>query len=214
MVINMINGYWRWVAIAFLIAFLFMGIVRKVSASEVEQESWVGIRSLAGTFEQRIFDSNGKLVSEDSGEFSVLKPHYLRWFVTVPGRQLLVVNGEYLWQYDFDLETGSRQPISASQQSPLKLLIETEEALLDDYTVSRKNNTMTLRPNNKNHFFQLVTVEFSTESKSEVPTRMKFIDNLNQTVDVQFIVDTNILPKPEDFRFEAPDGGDINFISN
>ena len=222
---GMIGERWRWVVVAFLLGCLLIGLVREAVADTSTAEesapqqtpiladgpalstdrSLTGIDALSGTFEQTIRDPKGELVATSQGEFAILKPHFLRWFVRAPGQQLLVSDGEYLWQHDLDLETLVRQPIDRGQNSPLRLLIEPEASLTSDYSISRDAQTIRLTPLTDSSLFQVVTLFFDGEHIRA----MQLLDNLGQTIDVVLSLNPETMLTPGDFQFEVPEGMDI-----
>lgn len=202
MAAGMIGERWRWVTVVFLGVCLLIGMARKAFA---EEDALMGLESLAGRFEQRILTTDGELVSRSEGSFALLRPHFLRWKVEAPGQQLLLSDGEFLWQYDLDLETLARQPVDPEQMSPLRLLMEPETALAEDYRITRKDGSMVLEPLADEPLFQQVEVIFS----KDVPAKLTLIDNLGQTISVELMVDHSATPSPEDFVFEPPSGVEI-----
>lgn len=160
---------------------------------------------LSGSFEQRIEDNEGNLLSESRGQFALRKPHFFRWSIQEPGQQLLVADGRWLWQYDLDLETVSRQPMELDGNAPLRLLTQSLANLEGDYSLQWNESVLTLTPLNPNPAFQAMGVHYD----NGVPQRLTIDDSLGQTVDILFVVDAKGVPPLSTFEFEAPAAIDV-----
>ena len=160
---------------------------------------------LSGSFKQRIEDTQGNLLSESRGQFALRKPHFFRWSIQEPGQQLLVADGRWLWQYDLDLETVSRQPMELDGNAPLRLLTQSLANLEGDYSLQWNENVLTLTPLNPNPAFQAMGVHYD----NGVPQRLTIDDSLGQTVDILFVVDAKGVPPLSTFEFEPPADIDV-----
>lgn len=201
-------GSRQWLTIMLLGLCLVLGLAREALADEAT-EPFTGINDLAGIFTQVVRDEELQVVSRSEGSFAILKPHYLRWAIEAPGEQLILSDGTYLWQYDIDLETVTRQPVDVSANSPLRLLVEPETALADDYVVERQPNQMRLLPKSADALFEWVEVDFVRGT----PVTMTVLDNLGQTITIELEVDPDIDLDPMDFRFSPPPGIDMTAFS-
>ena len=197
----MIGERWRWWTVAFLAGCLFLGMVRSARA---EDSPLLQVHSLTGQFKQTITDADGNALSASKGSFALLKPHFVRWEIEAPGRQLLLSDGDYLWQHDLDLETVNREPIDASRRSPLRLLMDSEATLELDYVIERDGAVVTLTPRDQDPLFQRLAVHMD----GAVPTRLELLDTVEQTVVIELQVDTDVSLSPNDFVFSPPEGFD------
>lgn len=195
---------WRWLAIAIMAVCLSLGLIRQADAAQELAQ----LDALAGRFEQRIEDTDGAVISRSRGEFALLKPDYVRWYVQSPGEQLLLSDGEYLWQHDLDLETVSRQSLDRSADSPLRLLMATDADLAERYHIDRDSTGLTLTPLEGRALFQSLRIRFD----GATPERLVLIDNLSQTVTIDLDVEPDRQLRVEDFRFETPPGTEITVI--
>lgn len=101
---------------------------------------------MSGTFEQQIIDADGTAVGSSRGRFALRKPSYLRWEVEEPGNQLIISDGETLWQLDRDLDTATRRAVDPAARSPLQLLTASSEELRARYEVVIDGPTVALTP--------------------------------------------------------------------
>ena len=60
--------------------------------------------TLHASFEQRVESVDGQLLDESSGIVWLRKPAQLRWDVTAPLEQQIVVDGDTYYQYDRDID--------------------------------------------------------------------------------------------------------------
>ncbi len=160
---------------------------------------------LLGRFEQRIEDAQGELLSQSRGQFALRKPHFFRWSIEAPGQQLLVADGSWLWQYDLDLETITRQPLGLDDSAPLRLLTQSMNDLARDYRLEWTADLLTLTPLSPNADFDAMRVHY----RDDLPQRLTIDDNLGQTIDIVFTVDANEVPSLSTFVFEPPDTIDV-----
>ncbi len=160
---------------------------------------------LSGSFEQRIVDADGSVLSESRGQFALRKPHFFRWSIQEPGQQLLVADGEWLWQYDLDLETINRQPMGLDRNAPLRLLTQSLTALASDYDLQWIDDTLTLTPLVANSAFESMQVLY----RDGVPQQLSIDDGLGQTIDIVFSVSGNDVPPLSTFVFQPPNNVDI-----
>lgn len=158
-----------------------------------------------GDFQQRIFLPNGLLSSESSGEFALMAPHYLRWQTLDPGRQLLLVDGEFLWQYDQDLETLSRHAVADLDAAPLELLLAPKSLIFEQYTLTEDANSVTLVPKAEQATFQALTIE----TIDNRPQKLTITDNLGQRVEIMLKIAPDDSPTQQDFVWQMPEGVEL-----
>ena len=90
---------------------------------------------------------------ESKGKIWISKPSYFKWEITSPNNQLLVSNGQKLWNYDKDLEQVTIQKVPKDMsQAPYLLLLTGQPENLDRlFSVSKvKEGLYRLTPKNQN----------------------------------------------------------------
>lgn len=86
------------------------------------------LRGLQGSFDQRVYDPNGRQSDHSTGSVALSAPRQFRWQYLKPSPQLIVADGDQVWLYDPDLEQVTVRPQSlAEQDSPLAVLIDPTE---------------------------------------------------------------------------------------
>lgn len=86
------------------------------------------LRNFSAEFEQMIFDAQGNREETSSGSLHISEPNLLRWEYTQPFPQLIIADGDRVWNYDIELEQITvRQQGEAQAQSPLTLLTRPDD---------------------------------------------------------------------------------------
>ncbi|MFC3816199.1 outer membrane lipoprotein chaperone LolA [Lysobacter sp. GCM10012299] len=84
-----------------------------------------GLKGLSGDFTQQVFDTNGKLKENSSGQVALSAPRLFRWEYVKPYPQLIVADGKKVWVHDPDLQQVTVRPQGEEEQnSPLSALID------------------------------------------------------------------------------------------
>jgi len=194
----------RWPTIALLTLCLLGGLLRKATAAE--DAVVVPEGGLSGRFLQTISDEGGGALSTSEGEFALLKPHFFRWQINAPGRQLIISDGQTVWQYDQDLETVSRSPATHVAQSPLALLLGDVASLEQHYLIDYGDGQITLVPTAAEPLFESLTVMFNDNQA----TQLLIADSSGQMIHITLSDTIEGALAPDDFRFIPPD--EINVV--
>jgi len=153
------------------------------------------MHSMQATFEQTTGNQR-KVI----GRIMLQRPGKFRWETTKPNKQLIIVNNNKSFLYDYDLEEASTRTIDPNQQgNPAMLLSGSAQSLKKSFNViNLGKNRFELTPKNKDAAYQKIQMEF----KGGAPKTMQIIDNLDQRT---YIIFKNIKlnPKipPRMFRF-------------
>ena len=201
----LVGAKWRWWVVALLCLWLLIGMVREVRAAGLLGN----IESLQGNFTQEIVNSKGDVTAKSLGVFALLKPHFFRWQIVEPGRQLLISDGTFFWQHDEDLETVIRRPLEGQLNSPLGVLLADEGVLEEHYNLARSPGALTLTPIESNAMFTSMKVSFI----QEVPTEVIVTDNLDQRIRFTLTAAPSTLLSAADFVFIQPAGADITIVN-
>lgn len=66
--------------------------------------------NLSASFEQTLYDAQGRVTQSATGRLSIQRPGKFRWDYDTPYKQLVLGDGERLWTYDADLEQATVKP--------------------------------------------------------------------------------------------------------
>lgn len=196
--------------------FLFLlltlpGTASPAAADAVAQLAQVlaGIGHLQGAFTQRQFAEDGSELGRSSGRFKLLRPGYFSWDIQSPDSQLVVAGPDFIWHYDRDLETVTRQPVAGQAAlSPLQVLGGEAGALEEHYAVAfgEHADEFLLQPHAPDAGFNSLALSF----KGGAIQRLSFVDNLGQCVEIELSeLDAETVLSPADFAFTPPPGADL-----
>jgi outer membrane lipoprotein carrier protein len=200
----LVGNKWRWWTVALLCLWLLIGLAREAKADGLLGN----IESIQGSFTQEIINASGSLTAQSSGEFALLRPHFFKWQITSPGKQLLLSDGEFFWQHDEDLETVVRRPLQSQLNSPLGVLLADEEVLREHYSVKRNPNYLQLVPLDPNAMFTSMQVTID----QGVPTAVIVTDNLDQRINFRLSPAKSGELTAADFVFMPPAEADITIV--
>jgi outer membrane lipoprotein carrier protein len=148
-----------------------------------------GLTGLDGKFEQKVFESSGRLREDSIGTVALSAPRLFRWEYLKPDRQLIVADGDHVWVYDPDLEQVTvKNQGSQEQQSPLVVLIDPGEldrryALADGGTHDGlKWISLSPKEQGDDAAFKVAMLGFVG---NDLRT-MKLTDNLGQRTEISF----------------------------
>lgn len=200
----LIGPRWRWWLVSLLCVWLAIGIARSGKAATPLQQ----IDQLAGRFTQQLYDENGQLLIESYGEFALLRPYYFRWEIQQPGKQLLVGDGEFFWQYDQDLATVLRRPLADQLSTPLGVLLAGEGELERAYEVEREADSLRLTPRGPNPLFASIVIQL----QDGLPRELTLVDTLGQNIQLLLELAPDQDLKPADFSFQTPADVDLTVV--
>jgi outer membrane lipoprotein carrier protein len=170
-----------------------------------------GLSGLSGTFEQTVYDPDGKPLDSSSGTLALKAPRLFRWQAEAPFPQVIVADGLNVWIHDVDLEQVTVRAQSAAEaQSPLTVL--TDLSLLDrEFNVAAQPDAdglawLRLTAKAEDPAFQSCDLGFRDGTLS----RMVLRDHLGQRNEIRF-ADWKRNPTfaADAFRFDVPEGADV-----
>jgi outer membrane lipoprotein carrier protein len=182
-------------------------------AAEQLNKLLIPINSLKSRFKQTVFTDKQKVIQQSSGTMEFQRPRSFRWQVENPEQNLIVTNGEKLWNYDVDLEQVTIRNFSANNEvSPVSFLFDDIEKLNSDFNIETKAN--------KNHDFSCFKLTPTKENPSFVSVEVCFkgshivslnlLDHLNQISKFDFDhVQKNVPIANARFDFEPPSNVDV-----
>ncbi|KAF1703412.1 outer membrane lipoprotein chaperone LolA [Pseudoxanthomonas suwonensis] len=148
-----------------------------------------GLKGLEGSFEQQVFDANGRSKERSSGIVAVSAPRLFRWEYKKPFAQLIVADGQKVWVYEPDLQQATVKAQGEEERnSPLVALFE--PARLDrQFDVSEEAvpseglQWLTLTPKiDTEASFQMARLGFGPQGLS----RMQVVDLVGQKTEIRF----------------------------
>lgn len=171
-----------------------------------------GTRSLRADFFQLSLDPRGGPERVASGQVALQKPGRFRWDYTEPYRQLIVGDGQRVWQYDVDLEQVIVQPLSDTLGSTPLALLTGSKPVTESFRVVPQGSEQGLE---WFLFTPLETVQDGFEDirlglRNGTLARLELQDALGQTTRLRFHdVRRNVPVAPELFNFQPPPEADV-----
>lgn len=169
------------------------------------------IKSATGSFTQSTTGPQGRAQRPQSGTFAFQRPGKFKWAVSQPYEQLVVSDGQQLYQYDPDLaQVTSRKVDQAIGTSPAAILFGSGnlEQAFDVAPLPDRDGLQWLRAKPRNADAGFAQVDIGM--KNDLPARVELLDAFGQTTRVELsdIQANPSLPAGE-FRFTPPAGVDV-----
>ena len=201
---------WRVACAAMLLACL-PGLAWAADARAQLQSFVDQVQSATGNFSQARSDSNGAAQKPQTGAFAFQRPGKFRWDVRAPYAQLIVSDGQHVYQYDPDLEqVTERNANQAVGASPAALLFGSG-SLGDSFDLQvqpDRDGLQWLRavPKAPDAGFVHADIGFA----DGLPRQLELLDAFGQ---ISRIVFTDLKANPDipaaQFRFKVPQGADL-----
>ena len=153
-------------------------------------------QGMSGQFIQHIVTPEGELLETSEGQFSLLRPHFMRWQIESPDQQLFIVNENTLTQIDWDLEVLSSRAMTPDNRSALDWLMAPAEELQQTFDITRSSRQATLVPREQISAFQRLEIEFEAVS---LRWQLSLTDSAGQILTVTLTEDPDVMPTRSDF---------------
>ncbi len=171
-----------------------------------------GMNNIEAQFVQHTFDGKGALLQTQKGKLHLKRPNKFRWQSQSPFEQLLLSNGESLWQYDEDLEQVSIQKLDQRLSvTPALLLTGNVKTIAQEYEVYGEELDaeyhFVLIPKRTDTLFDRLRLEFDG---NKLLSRMVIKDEVGQKtiIRLQDVKQSDQL-KDSLFEFNIPPGIDV-----
>jgi outer membrane lipoprotein-sorting protein len=153
-------------------------------------------QGMSGQFIQRIVTPEGELLETSEGQFSLLRPHFMRWQIESPDQQLLIVNENTLTQIDWDLEVVSTRAMTSENRSALDWLMAPARELEQTFDISSSSRQATLIPREQISAFERLEIEFET---ALLRWELSLTDSAGQILTFTLSEDPDVMPIHSDF---------------
>ncbi|MGR6981655.1 outer membrane lipoprotein chaperone LolA [Testudinibacter sp. P27/CKL/0425] len=198
---------------------LFNKTALAVSLFAVAQLSWAAavddlqqrlseVGSYSADFNQRVTTANGKLVQEGSGKFQVKRPNLFRLDTKKPQETQIIADGKTLWYYDpFVQQVTARKTEDAIDNTPFILLTSNDPKHWAQYTVTRKDDTFTLKPKSKDSAIKQFEVRIDSNGL------LRNFSTIEQDGQANLYMLRNMNNVPLDnklFQFKVPKGVELD----
>ncbi|MFA5939928.1 MAG: outer membrane lipoprotein chaperone LolA [Sinimarinibacterium sp.] len=170
------------------------------------------VKSLSAHFEQTQLGDDGQVIATRAGTFQLARPGRFRWDYETPYKQLMVCDGQRIWNYEPDLaQVTVRDAGDILRDTPVALLAEGQN-LEDRFTIAEAGmegdlQRLVLEPRTADADFRRVELWLQPDG---APVRMRLHDPLGGVSDIHFTdVQRNARIDPAMFRFTPPAGVEV-----
>lgn len=172
-----------------------------------------GAQTLSARFEQTQKDEHGEVLAQRSGTFDLSRPGRFLWRYDQPYEQLMVCDGNKIWNYEPDLAQVTVRPADQVLKGTPAALLAQRSLLGDAFSVESGGqeegaDVVRLKPKGGevNSDFQSIELWL----KDGVPQRMQFFDALGGNTDIRFSdIKTGVKLDAGLFRFTPPKGTEV-----
>ncbi|WP_119328706.1 outer membrane lipoprotein chaperone LolA [Cysteiniphilum halobium] len=167
------------------------------------------LKNMHAKFRQSLINPQQGIKEISTGELWVSKPSFFKWQVESPQKQMLLSNGQKLWNYDEDLEqvTISEVPKNISQAPYLLLLTGDSKILQKLFSMTQNGkHTYRLTPKvNDQSLIKYIDITFA----GDTPKSMLIQTEVGQSTHIEFYdISTAKIPT-KTYDFTPPKGVDV-----
>ncbi|WP_100551273.1 outer membrane lipoprotein chaperone LolA [Caedibacter taeniospiralis] len=167
------------------------------------------LKNMYAKFRQTLVNPEQEFREISTGELWMSKPSFFKWQILVPQKQMLLSNGQKLWNYDEELEqvTVSDVPKNISQAPYLLLLTGDSKVLSQLFSIDElSSHRYRLTPKVEDQsLIKYIDMDFVNDT----PSAMLIQTEVGQSTQIEFY-NTSTKPIPADtYQFTPPDGVDV-----
>ena len=183
-------------------------------ATEVEDRlnrAMSSLDNLQADFKQTLLDDNQVVIQQSMGKVSIQRPGKFRWVYEKPYEQQIIADGKELWVYDVDLDQATVKPMqSGISSAPIMVLMKKQrvenEFDVNEIGMHRLLYWIELTPKNSDMEYSKISIGM----KEGVIMAMQLRDSFGQVTRITFEnLRTNMIFKPDTFKFNPPEGVDV-----
>lgn len=183
------------------------------SASQQLRDFVGQVEAATGAFSQRTVDAQGRQRPAQTGEFAFKRPGQFKWQVLQPYEQLVLSDGEQLYQYDPDLNQLTQRSVNeAIGASPAAILFGAgqldQSFTLSDRPDAEGLNWLRAKPKAADAGFEYVDIGF--DAVTTRPVRLILLDAFGQQTLIDLAdINTTVTLQAHDFSFTPPADVDV-----
>lgn len=174
-------------------------------------------------FKQVIRDADGEVIDQAVGDVWLSRPSKLRWDITEPLEQTLIVSDDQFFQYDQDIDQLIIEPLSDQLSAMPVLLLSGDASAINKQFIVKQIKALTapsgdtklprsqkilftLKPLARDGLFQLLTLEFVDEKLQAIA----ILDDLEQSSRFEFsAINVDNIIDDAQFELVPPEYTDI-----
>ena len=170
------------------------------------------VNSLAGSFNQQVYDKKGKIIQKAAGQLYLNRPGKFRWVYTTPEPQEIIADGKNVWIYDKDLDQVTVKPMRAAIASTPIAILTRKASPESQFQVSQLPDKkagldwFNLKPHRSSRDFK--NIQLGLDAKGGL-RQMVMFDKLGQKTVINLNVRNNAPVSGKQFYFRPPAGVDV-----
>ena len=192
-------------------SFIFFLITAEASSLEQYQTFLNETQSARASFEQKVYDRDGRLVQDTKGSFVFQRPGRFRWVYDKPADQVIVGDGLRVWIYDRQLNQVTVRKMERALGSTPAALLSGASGVQAAFELSDAGSRdglewLDAKPRDREAGFERVRMGFGKNGLQA----MELSDHFGQKTQLRFF---NLARNPKvdaaEFRFDPPKGADV-----
>ncbi|KXI29465.1 outer membrane lipoprotein carrier protein LolA [Paraglaciecola hydrolytica] len=197
----------RWLLTSLLLVHT-VSMAQAIDAQHLLKQRLSQLKTFQAKFSQRVTDAQNTLLQEGDGNIVLQYPNQLYWSLNAPNENILVADGQTLWQLDpFMEQVVAVNQKAAIDNNPLILLTNPQDKAWDEYAISEHNNQFVITP--KSQQGEIAKLVLSFDGANLVA--MQIIDGQQQVSDLVFTaIKQNQIVDKALFTFIIPDGFELD----
>lgn len=178
----------------------------------------------SANFTQDVLSDSGEILEQSSGTLAISKPNLANWHTVEPDEIAIVSDGQDVWVYNPWIEQVSVYSLSAAiVKTPILLLTSKDEALWQQYRVTKKTQIQTsmdvdtdsdgfiISAKDTNSQVKSLTLIFASKAKGGELKLISFLDATGQLSHIKLTdFDAKQAPVASSFNFILPEGVQID----
>ena len=186
-----------------------------IDAKSVLMAKLADLNYFSANFSQEVLSDKGEMLEQSSGKLAISKPNLANWHTLEPDELAIVSDGQDVWFYNPWIEQVSVYALSAAiAKTPILLLTSKDEALWQEYEVTKLANTpnesFVISAKDLNSQIKSLTLVFNHENEGQL-TQFSFLDATGQLSNITLSnFNAQHKPKASLFDFVLPAGVQID----
>ena len=171
----------------------------------------------SANFNQEVLSDSGEMLEQSSGKLAISKPNLANWHTIEPDELAIVSDGQDVWFYNPWIDQVSVYSLSAAiAKTPILLLTSKDEALWQQYTVTRKavtqsQDSFVISAKDMNSQIKSLTLIFDPDEKGGELKQFSFLDATGQISHIKLNnFDNKKTLELSLFNFVVPEGVQVD----
>lgn len=179
------------------------------SAAQILQQKLTQLTSFKADFIQTVVDGEDTVLQQAKGKIALLQPNKLYWELLPPNDNILIADGNTLWNIDAFMEqVVAYDQLTAIKNNPLILLTDPSSTKWQDYNVENSDDVFVISSKTASGNVEALSLTFN---KNNQLLGLKTTDVQQQTSRLVFTnIKQNQPLKAETFVFTLPEGYELD----